>query len=93
MDAATEDIWKGENSTAARKIPRELWRTAQRKLDMLHAAHELGDLKAPPGNRLEKLKGDFKDHYSIRINDQYRIVFKWTPGFAEEVKIVDYHRG
>ena len=89
----SEDIWNGDNTAAARKIPRELWEVAHRKLDMIRAAHELGDLKIPPGNRLEKLKGDLKDYHSIRINDQYRIIFKWEQGAAHEVEIVDYHRG
>ena len=60
---------------------------------MIHAAHELDDLRTPPGNRLERLKEDLKDYYSIRINDQYRIIFKWDQGAAEEVEIADYHRG
>ena len=64
---------------------------AQRKLDMIHAAHELIDLRVPPGNRLEKLKGKLKDFHSIRINDQFRIIFKWAQGAAEGVEIVDYH--
>ena len=92
-DQATEDIWNGENTSVARKIPREIWKVAQRKLDMIQAAHELNDLRVPPGNRLEKLRGDLKDSYSIRINDQYRIVFKWVQNAAEDVKITDYHRG
>ena len=90
-DPAARDIWNGENSAAARTIPREIWKIAQRKLDMIHAAHTLGDLTVPPGNRLEKLKGRLKDQYSIRINDQFRILFKWEDGAANEVEIVDYH--
>ncbi len=88
---ATREIWSGENAPGARKFPKELWSTAHRKLDMLHAAHELLDLRVPPGNRLEKLKGKLKEFHSIRINDQYRIVFRWTSGGAEDVEIVDYH--
>ena len=69
----------------------ELQRIAQRKLDLIDAADELGDLRAPPGNRLEKLAGERKSQYSIRINDQGRICFKWQDGDAYEVEIVDYH--
>lgn len=92
-DKTTEDIWNGENTAAARKIPREIWGVAHRKLDMIRAAHELGDLRVPPGNRLEKLKGNLRDYHSIRINDQYRIIFKWEGGSANDVQISDYHRG
>lgn len=67
-------------------------RVALRKLDMLHYALELNDLKAPPNNRLEALKGSLAGFYSIRVNDQWRVVFKWTPQGAEEVKIMDYHK-
>ncbi|MDE2142013.1 MAG: type II toxin-antitoxin system RelE/ParE family toxin [Elusimicrobia bacterium] len=88
---ATQDIWDGENTAAARAFPREVWNTAQRKLDMIHAARNLIDLRVPPGNRLERLKGKMKDFCSIRINDQFRIIFKWTQGAADEVEIIDYH--
>ena len=66
-------------------------RRAKRKLTALHAAARLEDLKVPPANRLEKLKGNLKDHYSIRINDQWRVVFRWHEGHAYEVRILDYH--
>ncbi|MBI3505192.1 MAG: type II toxin-antitoxin system RelE/ParE family toxin [Proteobacteria bacterium] len=92
-DSATEVLWNGESTTASRKIPADLWPLTQRKLDVIHAAHELGDFRAPPGNRLEKLKGDLKDRYSIRVNDRYRIVFRWSQGGADDVKMTDYHRG
>lgn len=62
-----------------------------RKLDMLNAAHVLDDLKAPPGNRLEALKGDLAGFHSIRINSQWRIIFRWTPSGPEDVEIIDYH--
>ena len=88
---ASEDIWNGENSGAARRFPREIWGVAQRKLDMIQAAHELVDLRIPPGNRLEKLRGNLKEFHSVRINDQYRIIFKWVQGQAEDVEITDYH--
>ena len=89
---ATEDIFEGVNSSEARKLlPRELLRIAFRKLDQLNAADRLDDLKVPPGNRLELLKGDRRGQHSIRINDQYRICFTWTPEGPESVEIVDYH--
>ena len=67
------------------------FRRAKRKLEAVHAASRLDDLTVPPANRLEKLKGGLKDHYSIRINDRWRVVFKWIDGHAHEVRIVDYH--
>ena len=69
----------------------ELWKTASRKLDMLNAAHELRDLMVPPANRLEGLHGNLAGKHSIRINDQFRIVFRWKDGNAHEVQIKDYH--
>ncbi len=66
-------------------------RRAKRKLEALNAASRVEDLSVPPSNRLEKLKGDLKDFYSIRVNDQWRVIFKWRPGEAHEVRIVDYH--
>jgi len=87
----TEDIFHGENTREARKIPQAIWKTACRKLDMLNAAVQLEDLKAPPGNRLEALKGDLRGKYSIRINDQYRILFSFKDGNVYEVEIADYH--
>lgn len=88
---ATQDIWDGENTAAARSFPREIWSTAQRKLDMIQAAHDIVDLRVHPGNRLEKLKGKLKDHHGIRINDQFRVIFRWEHGAAEDVEIIDYH--
>lgn len=85
------DIFDGSNTKAARKLPRDLWPIAVRKLDQLNAAFQLSDLRVPPGNRLEVLRGDLAGHHSIRINDQFRIVFKWTDDGPERVKIVDYH--
>jgi toxin HigB-1 len=90
-DKATEDLFHGENSKDARSLPRELWRVAVRKLDMIQAAHELLDLRSPPGNRLEALKGRLAGFHSIRINDQYRIIFKWAGQGAEKVQVLDYH--
>ncbi len=89
---ATEDIFDGKNSKAARKLcPPNLWSTARRKLDQLNAVNVLEELSIPPGNRLEALKGSRKGQYSIRINQQYRICFTWTQQSAGEVEIVDYH--
>lgn len=88
---ATRDIYDGEESKAARSIPKNIWSVSQRKLDLLNSAHSLLDLKAPPANRLEALKGDFKGKYSIRINDQFRLVFEFRDGNAYDVNIVDYH--
>ncbi|RME30398.1 MAG: plasmid maintenance system killer protein [Deltaproteobacteria bacterium] len=66
-------------------------KVVMRKLDMLHYAARLNDLESPPGNRLEELKGKMKGIYSIRVNDQWRIVFKWSPAGPEDVKVTDYH--
>lgn len=86
----TKKIFEGIQS---HKMPPEIQRTARRKLFMLDAADELKDLKVPPANRLEKLKGNRESQYSIRINDQWRICFTWTNGNAFDVEIVDYHKG
>jgi len=90
-DQTTEDVFHGIDSKAAREIPKTLWELAQKKLDMLNAAHEPRDLMVPPGNRLEKLKGNLSGFYSIRRNDQYRIIFKWSDGNVTDVQIIDYH--
>ena len=92
-DTGTADIYHGRDTKKARRtLPQDLWNVARRKLDMLNAAVDLNDLKVPPANRLEKLTGDLEGHWSIRINDQYRIVFKWDDkNGAGEVRILDYH--
>lgn len=90
-DRATEALFHGESGKAIRRIPSTIRAVAVRKLDMLNAARELGDLRAPPGNRLEALKGDLRGKHSIRINDQWRIVFRWESGDAHDVEIRDYH--
>jgi proteic killer suppression protein len=91
-DKATEDVYDERKSSAARKrLPQQLWRAAQRKLTVLNHATELADVKSPPANRLEKLKGDRDGQHSIRINDQYRICFFWTSEGPNKVEIVDYH--
>jgi len=90
-DKATRDVFDGADSREARTIPKQLWKVAQRKLDMLDAARDLMDLKAPPSNHLEKLKGDLAGFWSIRVNEQYRLMFKFANGAADEAQIVDYH--
>jgi proteic killer suppression protein len=90
-DATAADIYNGSDTKAARKIPRELWDRVQRKLDSLNACTSIEDLRIPPANRLEKLKGNLAGFYSIRVNQQYRIVFRFTKGDCEEVRCTDYH--
>ena len=79
------------NRETSRKLPPDIQRIARRKLELLNAATTLNDLRFPPANRLEKLRGDRKEMYSIRINDQWRICFKWADNNAFAVEIVDYH--
>jgi proteic killer suppression protein len=91
-NSGTEDIFNGKRSKVALKTcPESLWKIATRKLDQLDSAMDLQDLRIPPGNRLEKLSGSRLGQHSIRINQQYRIVFTWTPQGPEEVEIIDYH--
>lgn len=87
-DLETELIYKGIRS---KKLPFEIQKIARRKLRMIASAMEIGDLKIPPGNHLEKLLGNLDRYYSIRINDKWRIIFKLENGGAENVKITDYH--
>ncbi len=88
----TEDIFDGLASQAARKCcPQSLWPIARRKLDQINRVRAVSELKVPLGNRLERLKGDREDQYSIRINQQYRICFIWEEGHAYEIEITDYH--
>ena len=84
----TEKIWNAER---VKKFPNEIQDIARRKLRMLNNSQNIADLQIPPSNRLEKLKGSLKDFYSIRINNQWRIVFKWNTGNASVVEIIDYH--
>jgi toxin HigB-1 len=86
---STEKIWNGER---VKGMPEEIQQVGRRKLRMLNNSQNLGDLKIPPSNRLEKLSGNLKDFHSIRINDQRRIVFKWENKHASEVEIIDYHK-
>ena len=89
----TKDNYNGEHSKRARKIlPTELWRIAERKLDQLDSVVCLEELQIPPGNRFEALTGTRKGEFSIRINDQYRLCFKWSAGGPVNVEITDYHR-
>ncbi|MCX6296453.1 MAG: type II toxin-antitoxin system RelE/ParE family toxin [Bacteroidetes bacterium] len=87
-DKDTKKIWEGKR---VKGLSTEIQEMARRKLRMLNNSQDLTDLQVPPSNRLEKLKGDFKEFYSIRINNQWRIVFKWKNGNADQVEIIDYH--
>ncbi len=91
-DRAAEDLYHGSRTRRVRRFPRDLWRVARRKLDMIEFAQALQDLAAPPGNRLEALKGALRGYHSIRVNDQWRVAFRWHEGAAHDVSIVDYHR-
>jgi proteic killer suppression protein len=84
----TEKIWDGKRVS---KLPSEIQEVGRRKLRMLNNSQNISDLRIPPSNQLEKLKGNLKDYYSIRINDQWRIIFEWNNGNATEVEIIDYH--
>jgi proteic killer suppression protein len=90
-DKTTADLFQEENTRAARRVPREIWRIVQRRLKLLDAAAKLDDRGASPGNRLEALKGDQSGRHSIRVNDQYRVTFRWENGNAYEVRVEDYH--
>jgi len=90
--AGTEDIFNGRRTKAARSTcPQSLWKVAARKLDQLDSVTTLQELQIPPGNRLEALKGDRQGQHSMRMNDQYRICFRWTDTGPADVEIVDYH--
>ncbi len=84
----TEKIWEGIQS---KKLPAEIQNTARRKLRMINNAQNINDLRIPPANHLEKLSGNLAGFYSIRINNQWRLIFKWENNDASEVEIVDYH--
>jgi proteic killer suppression protein len=90
-DETSADLFRERNSRSARRIPRELWRIVQRKLKLLDAAGRLDDVAMPGGNRLELLKSAQAGRHSIRVNDQYRITFRWENGNAYEVRVEDYH--
>ncbi len=86
-----EDVFNGVSTRYSRKLPTNLHSLAVRKLDQLNAVTKIEDLNVPPNNKLEKLKGKLSDYWSIRINNQYRIIFKWVQNSAVDVDIVDYH--
>ncbi len=90
-DEMTADLFREHNSRAARRVPRDLWRAAQRKLKAIDVAARLDDLTIPAGNRLEKLRGDQAGRHGIRINDRFRVTFRWEEGDAHEVRVEDYH--
>jgi proteic killer suppression protein len=85
----TKKVWDGIRST---KLPLEIQRIGRRKLRMINNSQNLDDLKIPPANKLEKLSGKLKNYYSIRINDQWRIIFKWIEDHSYKVEILDYHK-
>ena len=87
-NSETEQVWLGHR---VKKLPIEIQNIGRRKLRMINNSVDIADLSIPPANRLEKLSGKLKSFYSIRINDQWRIVFKWNAGNASEVEIIDYH--
>jgi toxin HigB-1 len=90
-DETTVDLFRDRNTRAARRIPRDLWRVVQRKLKLLDAAGRLDDLLIPAGNKLGALRGSRAGRHSVRVNDQYRVTFRWESGHAYEVCVEDYH--
>ena len=90
-DAATADLYHGRRSARVRRFPPGVRRGALQKLDVLNAAAALEDLASPPGNRLEVLRGYLRGFHSIRVNDQWRLVFRWSSGDAADVRLTDYH--
>jgi proteic killer suppression protein len=91
-DRATEDLYHGRPTSRAKRLPRDVAAAALVKMDIINAAAAILDLGAPPGNRLEALKGDLKGLHSIRVNDQWRLVFRWEGNDAHDVRLMDYHR-
>ena len=90
-DRQTEDLYHGRPTARARRFPQALTRIALIKLDVVNGATRLIDLRSPPGNRLEALKGDLEGFHSIRVNQQWRIVFRWQGSDAHDVRLLDYH--
>jgi len=90
-DEATADIFRERNTKAARQFPKDVWRVAQRKLKMLEVAAQLNDLESHPGNRLQALKSQMKGRHNVRVNDHYRVTFRWENGHAFEVAVEDDH--
>jgi proteic killer suppression protein len=91
-DRATEDLYHNRRTSRVRRFPPEIVGVVLVKLDMVDAAGEILDLSAPPGNRLEALRGELVGFHSIRVNQQWRIVFRWEDGNAYEVRLTDYHK-
>lgn len=89
-DAATGDLFHGRKTSRVRGFPPDVVKIALRKLDVLNSAHLLNDLRSPPANRLEALKGDLTGFHSIRVNDQWRLIFRWDEG-VHDVSLTDYH--
>ena len=90
-DAATADLYHGRRTRRVRRIPADVVRAVLRKLDLINAVVELRELRVPPGNRLEALRGGLAGHHSIRVNDQWRVVFRWTDAGPVDVALMDYH--
>lgn len=90
-DKATENLYHGRISKDTRKYPTDIIKISVRKLDMLNGTQDLKDLRSPPGNQLEALRGDLKGFFSIRVNNQWRIIFQWESRQAKKVKLTDYH--
>jgi proteic killer suppression protein len=89
---ATSDLFHGISTSRVRRLPTQIIDSALYKLDILNSAHALKDLQSPPGNRLEALRGDYAGFHSIRINNQWRIIFQWQDGNVHDVQIIDYHK-
>lgn len=90
-DKLTEALYHGTSNKDLRRLTPEIGKRALNKLDMINGAHDVLDLRSPPGNRLETLHGDLAGMFSIRVNDQWRVVFRWQDGNAYEVRLTDYH--
>jgi proteic killer suppression protein len=90
-DQTTEDLFHGRQTSRVRRYPQEIIERAMRKLDMLNAAHQLEDLRYPPANYLESLRGDLAGQHSVRVNQQWRIIFRWSGRDAHQVILIDYH--
>ena len=90
-DDSTRDVWNGVNSKAARRIPKALWPVVRRKLDQIDTVTKLDNLRIPPGNRLHALEEDRAGYHAVRVNDQYRVVFRFDGENANDVRCTDYH--
>lgn len=90
-DKVTADVFNGVSNSRVRRLPHQIVENAVIKLDTINSAHNIDDLRSPPGNRLEQLSGNLKGFHSIRINNQWRVIFRWDANNAYDVQIVDYH--